>query len=234
VTGNISVSQNHSGQSAGGDAAHALNARFDSDWQAISSGLRRDLGAQIYGQWIRSISLGDFCDLTGTLELLLPSDFSASWVSDHYADRLRLAWASTNNSVKQLKIRTRPGAARVEMLRPSGVTERPAAQHIAEALPVRSALDPRMTFANFVKGQTNVLALSAAERVASKDKPLFNPPHLQTATGQGKLRARPYSEKDFFVPEAQAELSFVLGEDGKATQLIFRQPGGQMVAKKLP
>ena len=53
------------------------------------------------------------------------------------------------------------------------------------------------------------------------------------ATGQNKLRGRPYGEKDFFVPEAQAELSFVLGDDGKATQLIFRQPGGQMVAKKV-
>lgn len=53
------------------------------------------------------------------------------------------------------------------------------------------------------------------------------------ATGQGKVRGRPYGEKDFFVPEAQAELSFVLGDDGKATQLIFRQPGGQMVAKKV-
>ena len=184
VTGNNFVSQNNPGQSAEGNSA--LMARLDSDWQTISSGLRRDLGAQIYGQWIRSITLGDFCDLTGTLELLLPSDFSASWVSDHYADRLKLAWTSTNKRVKQLKIRTRPGAARVEMLRSSGVTERPAAQHMAEALPVRSALDPRMTFANFVKGQTNVLALSAAERVAAKDKPLFNPLYLQAATGQGK------------------------------------------------
>lgn len=186
VTGSIIVSQNSSGQSTDGNAAAAHSTRFESDWQIISSGLRRDLGAQIYGQWIRSITLGDFCDLTGTLELLLPSDFSASWVSDHYADRLRLAWVSTNKNVKQLKIRTRPGAARVEMLRPSGVTERPAAQHMAEVLPVRSALDPRMTFANFVKGQTNVLALSAAERVAAKDKPLFNPLYLQAATGQGK------------------------------------------------
>ncbi len=31
-----------------------------------------------------------------------------------------------------------------------------------------------------------ILALSAAERVASKDKPLFNPLYLQAATGQGK------------------------------------------------
>ena len=177
VTGNITVSQNHGGSLEGDSRVDdAFAARLDTDWHAIASGLRRDLGAQIYGQWIRSIALGNFCNLTGTLELFLPSDFSASWVSDQYAERLRMAWNSSNNHVKQIKIRTRPGAARVEMLRSSGVPERPAAQHIAEALPVRSALDPRMTFANFVKGQTNVLALSAAERVASVEKPLFNPP----------------------------------------------------------
>lgn len=170
----------------GQDKESALNAQLDSDWQTISSGLRRDLGAQVYGQWIRSINLGTYCDLTGTLELLLPSEFSASWVSDHYADRLRLAWNSTNKAVRQLKIRTRPGAARVEMLRSNSGAERPSAQHIAQALPARSALDPRMTFANFLRGQTNILALSAAERVAAADKPLFNPLYLQAATGQGK------------------------------------------------
>jgi chromosomal replication initiator protein len=160
--------------------------QLESDWQSISSGLRRDLGAQIYGQWIRSISLGDYCDLTGTLELLLPSDFSASWVADHYADRLKLAWSSTNKAVRQLKIRTRPGAPRVEML-----SDRPSAQGATDqsdriTAPVRSSLDARMTFANFVRGQTNVLALSAAERVAAEEKPLFNPLYLQAATGQGK------------------------------------------------
>jgi chromosomal replication initiator protein len=164
-------------------------AQLETDWQSISSGLRRDLGAQIYGQWIRSITLGDYCDLTGTLELLLPSEFSASWVSDHYADRLRLAWASTNKAVRQLKIRTKPGAARVEILRDgdgSGAGSSAARQIAAKAQPVRSSLDPRMTFANFVRGQTNVLALSAAERVAASEKPLFNPLYLQAATGQGK------------------------------------------------
>jgi chromosomal replication initiator protein len=160
-------------------------AQLETDWQSISSGLRRDLGAQIYGQWIRSIALGDYCDLTGTLELLLPSEFSASWVSDHYADRLRLAWSSTNKAVRQLKIRTKPGAARVEILRDSESVSA-ARQIAAKAQPVRSSLDPRMTFANFVRGQTNVLALSAAERVAASEKPLFNPLYLQAATGQGK------------------------------------------------
>lgn len=159
---------------------------FESDWQNVASRLRRDLGAQVYGQWIRSIALGDFCELTGTLELLTPSDFSASWVSDHYADRIRLAWTSVNPRVRQLKIRTRPGAARVEMLHASAAAERPAVLPVNDMLPARSQLDPRMTFANFVKGQTNALALSAAERVAAAERPLFNPLYLQAATGQGK------------------------------------------------
>ena len=170
------------------DAANVSShvERFDADWQSISSGLRRDLGVQVYGQWIRGITLGDFCDLTGTLELFLPSEFSASWVSDHYADRIKLAWTHANSAVKQLKIRPRPGAARVEMLRSSGMAERPAATNVIQSLPVRSALDPRLTFENFVRGQTNVLALSAAERVAAVERPLFNPLYLQAATGQGK------------------------------------------------
>ncbi len=163
-----------------------VSVELESDWQTISSGLRRDLGAQIYGQWIRSISLGDFCDLTGTLELLLPSDFSASWVADHYADRLRLAWLTTNKTVRQLKIRSKPGAARVEMLRDTSAAQRIAAESAQTIKPERSSLDPRMTFANFVRGQTNVLAHSAAERVAAEEKPLFNPLYLQAATGQGK------------------------------------------------
>lgn len=160
-----------------------MTTQLETDWQSISSGLRRDLGAQIYGQWIRSITLGDFCDLTGTLELQLPSEFSASWVSDHYADRLRLAWTTTNKSVRQIKIRTKPGAGRVEILRDK---DKAPASALTAPRPNRSSLDPRMTFANFVGGQTNVLALSAAERVAAPEKPLFNPLYLQAATGQGK------------------------------------------------
>ena len=156
------VSQMTFDQPHGENASLTLKSHFDADWQTISSGLRRDLGAQIYGQWIRSITLGDFCDLTGTLELLLPSDFSASWVSDHYADRLRLAWSRTNSSVKQLKIRTRPGPPRVELLLASTSAERNAAQYSNDAMPPRSALDPRMNFATFVKGPPHVPSPSLA------------------------------------------------------------------------
>ncbi len=160
-------------------------SRLEDDWQFITSGLRRDFGAHVYGQWIRSIQLGDFCPLTGTLELMSPSDFSANWVSDHYAERIALAWKSANKDVKNIKVRAKPGGPRSEKL----MSEREAnvKKLSSEARrPEKAHLDPSMTFENFVEGQTNRLALSAAKRVSAIAKPLFNPLYLQAATGQGK------------------------------------------------
>ena len=51
------------------------------DWSDISQGLRKDLGQQLHSQWIRPIQLGSFCKETGTLDLFLPTEFSANWVA---------------------------------------------------------------------------------------------------------------------------------------------------------
>jgi len=55
------------------------------DWADISQGLRKDLGHQLFSQWIRPIQLGTFCKETGTLNLFLPTEFSANWVQDRFA-----------------------------------------------------------------------------------------------------------------------------------------------------
>jgi len=152
-------------------------------WQAIMGGLRRDLGAQIFGQWIRPIKLGSFDADAGELEMLLPSDFSAKWVRDHYADRLGLAWKSVIPEVRGLTIRARPNGAQIHRLRP--IEDVPQTEREL-AVAQDSALDPRYTFGNFVQAQANILAYTAAERMAAPEAPLFNPLYLQAATGQGK------------------------------------------------
>ena len=53
------------------------------------------------------------------------------------------------------------------------------------------------------------------------------------ATGQGKLRARPSSEKDFFISEVDAQVTFVVDADGKVTGLVLHQGGGDQQAKKV-
>ena len=70
------------------------------DWADISQGLRKDLGHQLFSQWIRPIQVGSFCKDTGTLHLFLPTEFSANWVQDRFADRLSLAWKIARREVR--------------------------------------------------------------------------------------------------------------------------------------
>ena len=68
-----------------------LSTELAETWANICSGLRRDLGAQIFGQWIKPIKLAQFDEAIGELQLVVPSEFAASWIRDRYADRLTLA-----------------------------------------------------------------------------------------------------------------------------------------------
>jgi len=57
---------------------------------------------------------------------------------------------------------------------------------------------------------------------------------MTQATGQGSIQIHPESETEFFVEEIDAQLTFVMGEDGKATALILHQGGRDMRAPRKP
>lgn len=166
------------------------------DWADISQGLRKDLGHQLYSQWIRPIQLGSFCKASGTLELFLPTEFSADWVQERYQDRLSLAWKIARNEVRQVKISVHPGRRKLADLNLRGqdgyghraANDAPKGMESLgeEGFTSSVGLDPSLTFAAFVTGTANVLAKNAAERMAMAEKPQFSPLYLKAATGQGK------------------------------------------------
>ena len=171
------------------------------DWADISQGLRKDLGHQLFSQWIRPIQVGSFEKDSGTLHLFLPTEFSANWVQDRFADRLSLAWKIARSEVRNVKIQVHPGRrklADLDFKGEDGFGHR-AANDGPHALGARAmesigddgftssvGLDPSLTFAAFITGTTNVLAKNAAERMANTEKPQFSPLYLKAATGQGK------------------------------------------------
>ena len=158
-------------------------------WQKICAGLRRDMGAQIFGQWIKPIKLSLFDSDTGTILLTLPSEFAANWVRDRYSERLLLAWKAHHPAVTGLAFEAQSGAAKIAHISNSNSAHGAAANSQYNVVPeskFRLDLDPRMTFNQFIAGHSNVLALNAAERTAAAEKPLFSPLYLQSSTGQGK------------------------------------------------
>lgn len=167
------------------------------DWADISQGLRKDLGHQLYAQWIKPIQLGSFCKETGTLDLFLPTEFSANWVQDRFHDRLSLAWKIARGEVRHVRIQVHPGRRKlsdIDLRGQDGFGHRAANDGPGMAMgsigehgfTSSVGLDPSLTFAAFVTGTANVLAFNAAERMAKTEEPQFSPLYLKAATGQGK------------------------------------------------
>ena len=168
------------------------------DWADISQGLRKDLGHQLHSQWIKPIQVGGLCDETGTLDLFLPTEFSANWVQDRFADRLSLAWKIARSEVRHVRISVHPGRRQLPELRlgdgrraandgvgPGGLGL--AAGTIGDnGFTSSVGLDASLTFAAFVTGETNILACNAAQRMAATETPQFSPLYIKAATGQGK------------------------------------------------
>jgi chromosomal replication initiator protein len=174
------------------------------DWSDISQGLRKDLGQQLHSQWIKPIQLGTFCKETGTLDLFLPTEFSANWVTDRFADRLSLAWKIARPDVRHVRVSVHPGRRQLPELRlghlpvPRGAANDSIAHaqdsgmmaiggaELGTLGQASIGLDPSLTFATFVTGTANVLACNAAQRMAAIEQPQFSPLYLKAATGQGK------------------------------------------------
>ena len=169
------------------------------DWADISQGLRKDLGHQLHSQWIRPIQVGGIDKDTGTLDLFLPTEFSANWVKDRFADRLSLAWKIARSEVRDVRIQVHPGRRQVADLRLHADGRRPANDGADTSMMAIGAdtlgdtgftssvgLDPSLTFAAFITGEANVLAFNAAQRMGATEKPQFSPLYLKAATGQGK------------------------------------------------
>jgi chromosomal replication initiator protein len=165
------------------DQAAEDRARLESVWTAIRAGLRRDVGARMFDQWLKPARLGDYCSDSQTLDILFASDFSANFVSGQFGDRLRVAWRAANAGVREVRLRRAPDATGGRMLEIAAAVPTPEA---AVPLAIACNFAPRHDFAGFVTGESNRLAFSAAQAMAAPATPRFNPLFIHGGTGQGK------------------------------------------------
>ena len=175
VSGNSSVQASHD------------HARLESAWDAIRTGLRRDIGPRMFDQWLKAGQLGDYCPESQTLDLLFASDFTANFVSGHFGDRLRMAWRCAGVGVREVRLRRAPNMVGPRLLEAAPTQD--AATAADPVLPEAGAacnFQPRHSFADFVTGDSNHLAFSAAQAIAGEAQPRFSPLFIHGGTGQGK------------------------------------------------
>jgi len=157
-------------------------------WESIKAGVRSAVGVRMFDQWLKPLKLGSYCDMSGTLELLAGSDFSANFITGQFGDRIRLAFRSAQIGVEDIRIiRAAQEAGAVVAPR---MTEQRQPLDMAATMPARpttqDGLNLRHSFAEFIVGESNRLACTAAKAMAAQGAPLFNPLYIHGGTGQGK------------------------------------------------
>lgn len=156
-------------------------------WTTIRAGLRRDIGARAFDQWLGRARVAAYCPVDRALVLALPSAFVANWVARNYTDRLALAWRTVLPQIDSVRMTTdMDGVVMLE----APVAQLRAAEATATSVPPMlvpaQSFDPRFTFGAFVIGDANRIARNAAAAIGEGGPLRFNPLFLHGATGQGK------------------------------------------------
>jgi chromosomal replication initiator protein len=164
-------------------AGTTVAAPLEAAWDSIRTGLRRDLGARTFDGWLKPAELGGFEPDSGTLDVVMPSQFMADWVRSHFGERLTLAWKTVLPIVRDVRV-----IAAADAPRPTPLLILEEVPAPAERDPNAPKFDPRYRFETFIIGKANEVAATAARTVAlgGKSTPEFNPLFIHGGTGRGK------------------------------------------------
>jgi chromosomal replication initiator protein len=194
-----------------GIAGEPGTASIEEHWEAIRSGLRRDLGASMFDNWLKPARLLGFDEETGAVHLALPSGFLANWAETHYGERLFHAWRVRLPSVRHVAIVAAPAVPAPALFE---MAEAPAPEPVVETLPAFAApvLEPRYTFDSFVVGKSNEVAYNAARAVAEGGVLTFNPLFLHGGTGLGKTHLMHAIGHEYLRQHPQARVAYMSAE----------------------
>lgn len=171
-------------------------------FQRVRARLRAQVGEDVFNSWFARLELEEVVD--DKAHLSIPTRFLCSWIQSNYADKILEIFKSERPDIGRLHFTVRiNGQARPRLEKPAEPMAEPDNEPTmpATAKPVRdiaapkgdalsgSALDPKMTFENFVPGASNEIALGIAKQVASaalNGTVSFNPVYIHSTVGLGK------------------------------------------------
>jgi chromosomal replication initiator protein len=172
-------------------------------WRACLESIREQLNTQSFKTWFEPIVP---LHVQGTtLTVRVPSQFFFDWIEEHYADMINKALPAVlgrdatidylvHSDDMQLDLDYAPEPSLPERQEPESpaapqilpLLSRPARPRVTDR-PFQTFLNPRYTFDNFIKGDSNQLARAAASAVANNPGGTsFNPLVIYGGTGLGK------------------------------------------------
>jgi chromosomal replication initiator protein len=156
--------------------AHAVEPTAAQLWDDACRRLQGTLNETTYATWFAAAVPESLTD--DTFVVVLPNDFTRSWIESHFLGLLRAA------------LRDAIGRDVRVTLKVAEHDEASDGKPVVEAAPVvgegQPAANPKYTFDNFVIGSSNRFAHAAALAVAEAPAQAYNPLFIYGGTGLGK------------------------------------------------
>ena len=186
----------------GGPASQAVvvaAATTESVWSSVSTGLRIELGADLFASWIAPARL---YETNAAVILAAHTETARDWIKRNAWRRMIELWAAHDRSHRPLVLRSRAETAGLTALppvapipgesEPASARPQPQPAPAASVTPIRAevgrplGLQERFTFDTFVAAPSNEFALTVARKVGAWADGCFNAVMLHGPYGFGK------------------------------------------------
>ena len=141
-------------------------------WEEVQNIFKKNFGSEIYSSWLQKISLVK--EYNDYLILGVPTRFFRDWIVSRYLDKVLEVVKSLKLSLNRIEFKiieenqNNSEAIKIDEL--NKVTE------IKDSILNYNRLNPNLNFDNFIKGNSNDIALSYSKKVCehiSRHNPLY-------------------------------------------------------------
>ena len=153
------------------------------NWIDIQNSFEKTFGSEIYNSWLQKISL--IKEYNDYLILGVPTRFFRDWIVSRYLDKILEQVKSFKLSLNRIEFKiieeNKPNQElnKIDALNLNKVTE------IKDSILNYNRLNPLLNFQNFVKGDSNDVALSYSKKVCEHVS-RYNPLYICGGVGLGK------------------------------------------------
>ena len=151
----------------------------DLDWHEIQDELEKKFGKGVYDSWIRKITLNK--ELNNYVILSTPTKFVRDWIVSRYADKILDTIKKFKKTIERIEF----VLEEKEKKQDSYIPAEDKVYSIEDSVLNYNKLNPKNNFDNFVVGNSNQLAYTAAQKICEQSSN-YNPLFIYGGVGMGK------------------------------------------------
>ena len=155
------------------------------NWSEVQLKLKETYGVDVFKSWIQNVEAKEINH--NSLTLIVKTRFVRDWIVSHYADKILDFFQKLNPVVTRIQFEIHESFYNAKSADTNIVDFNTGSKivNIQDNGYAANRLDYRLTFSNFVVGESNQLAFSAAKRV-SESLGHYNPLFIYGSVGLGK------------------------------------------------